>query len=72
MDLSIHLITPGYWQGRGAEAFDQGLGIDDHDLNPGVRAIVDWQLGYRQREREREVQEDRAWAVRELAEACPP
>lgn len=67
MDLSISLVTPGYWQDRGADAFDQGLGIDDHDLNPGSRAIADWQFGYRQRERE--VQQDRAWAARELDHA---
>jgi hypothetical protein len=74
MDQSIRAVTPQIMQDRGADAFDRGLGIDDHDMNPGSRAIVDWQISYMQRQRE--LQDDRAWAARELdhalAEACPP
>lgn len=74
MDTSITLVTPKIHQDRGADAFDRGLDIDDHDMNAGAPAILDWQLGWRRRERE--VQEDRAWAARELAhtlaQGCPP
>lgn len=49
MDQSITLITPAMHAARGAEAFDRGLGIDDHDMNPGAPAIVDWKRGWLQR-----------------------
>jgi hypothetical protein len=69
MDISIRPVTPQIMQDRGADAFDRGLGIDDHDMNLGSLAIVDWQIGWRHRQRQE--QEDRAWAARELME-CPP
>lgn len=65
MDLSIRPVTPQIMQDRGADAFDQGLGIDGHDMNPGSRAIVDWQCGWLQRQRQVQVEQ-------QLAEACPP
>jgi len=34
---------------RGAAAFDQGLGQDDHNMNPGAAAIKDWQFGWHTR-----------------------
>ncbi|WP_371763362.1 hypothetical protein [Massilia sp.] len=34
---------------RGADAFDQGRGINDHHMNPGAPAIDDWQQGWRDR-----------------------
>lgn len=73
MDTSIRAVTPQIMQDRGADAFDRGLGIDDHDMNPGSRAIVDWQIGYMQRQRavQAEQQQDREWAARELM-GCPP
>lgn len=53
MDQSIKLITPELWQERGAAAFDQGRGVDDHYMNPGAAAIRDWQFGWHTRRIER-------------------
>lgn len=50
MDLSICIVTPAMHQARGEEAYDRGLGINDHDMNPGAPAIKDWQAGWRWRE----------------------
>jgi hypothetical protein len=50
MDLSIRPVTPQIMRQRGADAFDRGLGIDDHNMNIGVPAIADWQAGYRERQ----------------------
>ena len=49
MDHSITLVTPAMNRQRGADAFDQGRGIDDHHMNPGAPAIADWQQGWRDR-----------------------
>ena len=49
MDLSIRPVTPEIMRQRGADAFDEGRGIDDHHMNPGSPAIVDWQQGWRDR-----------------------
>lgn len=46
MDHSITLITPELMRERGADAFYQGLGIDDHGLPPGSAARKDWQFGW--------------------------
>jgi hypothetical protein len=46
VDHSITLITPAMHRQRGADAFDRGLGIDDHDMNPGSPAIADWKHGW--------------------------
>lgn len=35
---------------RGAEAFDDGRGIHDHNMNPGAATIDDWQAGWRARQ----------------------
>lgn len=35
---------------RGADAFDEGRGIDDHNMNPWAAAVADWQAGYRERQ----------------------
>lgn len=74
MDHSITLVTPAMQRERGAAAFDEGRGIDDHYMNPGAPGIADWQAGWCARERQ--VQEDHAWAAhalaRALAGACPP
>jgi len=35
---------------RGAEAFDEGRGINDHNMNPCAAAIDDWQAGWRARQ----------------------
>jgi hypothetical protein len=74
MDLSIRPVTPEIMRERGADAFDRGLSINDHDMNPGSAAIKDWQSGWLWREREAlaDQQQDHAWATQQLAEACPP
>lgn len=38
---------------RGATAYDQGRGANDHRMNPGSAAIRDWQDGWHQRRVER-------------------
>jgi hypothetical protein len=53
VDTSITLITPDMQRERGAHAFDQGLGVDDHHMNPGAPAIRDWQFGWHTRRIER-------------------
>lgn len=49
MDTSITLITPAMHRARGADAFDRGLGIDDHHMNEGAPAIADWRKGWLER-----------------------
>jgi hypothetical protein len=49
VDLSIRPVTPEIMRERGAQAFDDGRGIDDHHMNPGAPAIEDWQKGWRDR-----------------------
>jgi hypothetical protein len=57
MDRSITLITPDLMRERGAEAFDRGLGVEDHEMNHDAAARKDWQFGWHarriQRSRER-------------------
>lgn len=50
MDLSIRPVTPEIMRQRGADAFDRGLGIHDHDMNPGSPAIADWMRGWARRQ----------------------
>lgn len=71
MDHSI--ISRDTIKARGAAAFDKGLGVDDHNMNPGAPAIADWQFGWHTRR----IQHSRArgnqvQAVQQLAEVCPP
>ena len=49
MDYSIRPVTPEIMRERGADAFDRGLGVDDHNMNPGVAAIADWRKGWMDR-----------------------
>lgn len=49
MDESIRAADPAHFRARGAQAFDEGLGINDHDMNPWVPAVDDWQKGWRDR-----------------------
>ena len=49
MDPSITLVTPAMNRQRGADAFDRGVGIDDHHMNPGAPAIADWRKGWLER-----------------------
>jgi len=46
MDFSIREITPALMRKRGADAFDRGLTLDDHGMNPGAAAIADWKSGW--------------------------
>ena len=71
MDLPITLITPDVHEARGAKAYDEGLGADDHGMNPGSPAIKDWQYGWHQRRIEHSSARGNQ-AVQQLAEACPP
>lgn len=66
MDLSIRPVTPQIMAERGAQAFNDGLGINDHDMNPGSRAILDWQAGWRLAER------SRARGNQRMVEVSPP
>lgn len=52
MDLSIKVATPAMHRERGAAAFDRGARIDEHHMNPGSPAILDWQRGWKQRQLE--------------------
>jgi hypothetical protein len=70
MDLSIRLITPEIMRELGADAFDRGLGVDDHGMNPWVSARKDWQYGWHQRRIERS--RARGNQLQQLAEECPP
>jgi hypothetical protein len=70
MDLSIRPVTPAIMRDRGADAFDEGRGVDDHHMNPGAPAIADWQAGWHQRRVERSRKTGNH--LRQLAEACPP
>lgn len=49
MDESIRAATPEYFRACGAQAFDEGLDINAHNMNPWVPAVADWQQGWRDR-----------------------
>ena len=49
MDESIQPVTPSVMRERGADAYDRGLNIDDHNMNPSALAIADWREGWLQR-----------------------
>ena len=46
MDHFICIFTPARMRKRGADAFDRGLTLDDHGMNPGAAAIADWKSGW--------------------------
>lgn len=78
MDLPIRSVTPDMQRDRGAQAFDDGRGVDDHYMNPGAPAIKDWQFGWHQRRTERSrlsgnhITDVSNMVDQQLAEACPP
>lgn len=49
MDDSIKAVTPALMRKRGADAFDRGLTLDDHGMNPWAPAVADWKSGWLQR-----------------------
>ena len=49
MDCAIQPITPALMRKRGADAFDRGLTLDDHGMNPSAAAIADWKSGWLKR-----------------------
>jgi hypothetical protein len=71
MDTSITLVTPAMHRRRGADAFDRGEGVNDHNMNDGAPAIAAWQAGWRDRQA---VAFARAVVGSVLAQAagCPP
>jgi hypothetical protein len=46
VDEAIREITPALMRQRGADAFDRGLTLDDHGMNPSAAAIADWKTGW--------------------------
>ena len=52
MDTSIRPVTPALMRKRGADAFDRGLTLDDHGMNPSAAAIADWKTGWLARHHE--------------------
>jgi hypothetical protein len=46
VDEAIQPITPALMRNRGADAFDRGLKLDDHGMNPSAVAIADWKTGW--------------------------
>ena len=44
------IVSREEMRSRGAEAFDHGRSINDHNMNPGAAAIDDWQAGWRARQ----------------------
>ena len=68
MDEAIRPVTPKIMRERGAFAFDEGRGIDDHHMNPGAPAIADWQAAWR----ERQAAAFAAAVVKSAMEVTPP
>lgn len=67
MDTSIRPVTPALMRKRGADAFDRGLKLDDHGMNPSAAAIADWKTGWLARHHEVVVKAN----GRQLQD-CPP
>jgi hypothetical protein len=69
VDYSIRQVTPEIMRERGADAFDNGVPIDGHNMNPWVDAVADWRKGWQERQAQ-------VGALRVLAAAmameCPP
>jgi hypothetical protein len=65
MDDSTQPITAEGMRQRGADAFDRGLTLDDHGMNPWAPAVADWKSGWLARHHEVVVE------GRQLQD-CPP
>jgi hypothetical protein len=78
MDLSIRLITPELMEELGADAFDRGVGVNDHGMSECATARKSWQYGWHKRRVVRSRQSgDHFTDVtnmvdQQLAEVCPP
>jgi len=68
------IVSREEMRARGAQAFYDGRGVDDHHMNWMSPAVADWQAGWREAQAEQEG--DRQWAAEQLAQslagACPP
>jgi hypothetical protein len=69
VDLPIFPVTPEIQKTRGAKAYDDGVPIDGHNMNPDAAAIGDWMRGWRLRQLE---SMRRPLTVQQLDQACPP
>ena len=69
MDFSISLVTPAMHRARGAQAFDEGRGIDSHGMNPWAPAVADFRKGWQQRQAESAVEQ---LLILAIAMECPP
>jgi hypothetical protein len=66
---NIRPVTPEIQRQRGAKAFDDGVSIDGHNMNPDARAIGDWMRGWRLRQLETM---RRPLTVQQLDRVSPP
>lgn len=53
---------------RGADAFDRGVPIDGHNMNPWVDAVADWRKGWQERKATVEARK----IIKAAAAGCPP
>jgi hypothetical protein len=67
MDFSIRIITPALMRKRGADAFDRGLTLDDHGMNPDASTLADWKTGWLARHHEVTVKANGRQSIE-----CPP
>lgn len=44
--MTDQIFTRATFRQRGATAYDRGLSVDSHGMNPGAAAIADWQQGW--------------------------
>jgi hypothetical protein len=48
MDHSIRIATPEVYQDRGAQGYDEGLGVNAHGLPEDSQERKHWQYGWHQ------------------------
>ena len=65
------IISRDIIKARGAHAYDQGMGVNDHNMNPGAPAIPDWQFGWHTRRIERSRRAAKIVQLEQL-EVSPP
>jgi hypothetical protein len=65
------IVSREEMRARGAKAFDEGRGVDSHNMNWMSPAVADWQAGWHQRRIERSRKAGNQ--IRQvLAMGCPP